>query len=176
MKIIVLNGSPRKGGNTAIMADAFKEGAEEAGHSVEVLQVGLMDIAGCKGCNYCFSHDGACVTDDDMTGVREALKGADMVVFASPVYWFDVTAQMKCAIDRLFAFGGPGFPFSKVALLLDSQSPDVYTGAIAAYKDTVAYLKWEDMGIVTIDGMESKGAMADSPKLADARAFGAGLR
>lgn len=176
MNIVVLSGSPRKGGNTAIMVEAFKEGAESAGNNVQVIDVAHLDIHGCRACKYCFTHGGACSIDDDMTGVRQALSGADMVVFASPVYWFDITAQMKLAIDRMYAFGGCGFNFSKVALLLDSGSEGVYDAAIAAYKAMNSCLKWQDLGIVTIAGMKEKGDMADNPKLAEVRALGAGLK
>ena len=175
MNIIVLSGSPRKGGNTAIMVNAFAEGARSAGHTVEIVDVAALKIAPCHACKYCFSHGGACAIDDDMTGVRESLSHADMVVFASPVYWFDISAQLKLAIDRMYAFGGCGFNFSKVALLLDSGSDGVYTAAIAAYKAMNAYLKWEDMGIITIPGMTEKGDMKDNPKLAEVRALGASL-
>ena len=113
MKIVVLSGSPRKGANT-----------------VEVVRVASKKIAGCLGCQYCFAHEGTCVQKDDMTDVIESLKGADMVVFASPIYWFDITAQEKAAIDRLYAFGATGFPFTKTALLLDSHSEGVYDAAI----------------------------------------------
>ena len=116
MNIVVLSGSPRKGGNTAIMVEAFKEGAESAGHAVEVVDVAAMKIAPCRACKYCFSHGGDCAIPDDMAEVRERLKRADMLVFASPIYWFDISAQLKLAIDRMYAFGGCGFSFSKVAL------------------------------------------------------------
>ena len=92
-----------------------------------------------------------------------------MVVFASPVYWFDITAQEKAAIDRLYAFGATGFPFTKTALLLDSHSEGVYDAAIAMYKSTCAYCKWEDLGIVTISGMTERDSMASSPKLEEVR-------
>ena len=72
-----------------------------------------------------------------MANVIESLKDADMVVFASPIYWFDITAQEKAAIDRLYAFGATGFPFTKTAFLLDSHSEGVYDAAIAMY--TVSY-------------------------------------
>ena len=176
MNIVVLSGSPRKGGNTAIMVQAFKEGAESAGHTVEVVDVAAKKIAPCRACKYCYSHGGDCAIKDDMAEVREALKRADMVAFASPVYWFDISAQLKLAIDRMYAFGGCGFSFSKVALLLDSGSDGVYDAAIAAYKAMSSYLKWEDMGIVTIPGMTKKGDMAASPRLEEARALGASLR
>lgn len=95
----------------------------------------------------------------------ESLKDADMVVFASPIYWFDITAQEKAAIDRLYAFGATGFPFTKTALLLDSHSEGVYDAAIAMYKSTCAYCKWEDLGIVTISGMTERDSMASSAQV-----------
>lgn len=104
-----------------------------------------------------------------MADVIESLKGADMVVFASPIYWFDITAQEKAAIDRLYAFGATGFPFTKTALLLDSHSEAVYDAAIAMYKSACAYCKWADQGIVAISGMTERGSMASSPKLKEVR-------
>ena len=169
MNIVVLSGSPRKGANTDTMVEAFAETAREAGHTVEVIRVASKKIAGCLGCRYCFTHEDTCVQKDDMTGVIEALKDADMGVFASPIYWFDITAQEKAAIDRLYAFGGIGFPFRKVALLLDSHSDGVYDAAIAQYKATCAYCEWEDQGIVTISGMTERDSMASSPKLEEVR-------
>ena len=123
MNIVVLSGSPRKGANTDTMVEAFAETAREAGHTVEVVRVASKKIAGCLGCQYCFTHEGTCVQKDDMANVIESLKGADMVVFASPIYWFDITAQEKAAIDRLYAFGATGFPFTKTALLPFSFTP-----------------------------------------------------
>ena len=108
--------------------------------------------------------------------MRAALSGADMVVFAAPIYWFDISAQLKLAIDRMHAVGGCGFNFSKVALLLNSGAEGVYDAAIAAYKAMNAYLNWEDMGIITIGGMTEKDNMATNPKLADVRVFGESLK
>ena len=155
MNIVALSGSPRKGANTDTMVDTFAETAREGGHTVEVVRVAGKKIAGCLGCQYCFEHEGACVQKDDMAGVFESLKNADMVVFASPIYWFDITAT--------------GFPFTKTALLLDSYSEGVYDAAIAMYKATCAYCKWEDQGIVTISGMTERDSMASSPKLEEVR-------
>ncbi len=171
MNIVVLNGSPRKGANTDTMCEVFADEARSCGHAVEVVPVGRMKIAGCLGCRYCFDHNGACVQKDDMAAAIEQLKGADMVVFASPIYWFDMTAQEKAAIDRMYAFGGIGFPFHKTALLLDSHSDGVYTAAISQYKDTCSYCKWEDLGIICISGMTERNSMKTSPKLEDVRAL-----
>ena len=72
-------------------------------------------------------------------------------------------------VDRLYAFGATGFPFTKTALLLDSHSEGVYDAAIAMYKSTCAYCKWEDQGIITISGMTERDSMASSPKLEEVR-------
>ncbi len=171
MNVVVLSGSPRKGANTEIMCEEFAQAARDCGHAVEVVPVGRMRIAGCLGCKHCFSHGGECVQKDDMTEVLEKLKGADAVVFASPVYWFDITAQEKAAIDRLYAFGGVGFPFHKTALLLDSHSEGVYDAAIAQYKAACSYCKWENLGIVCVAGMTERDSMRTSPKLDEVRAL-----
>ena len=88
MKIAILNGSPRKE-NTAAMIEAFCEGAEEAGHEVEVLHVGKMKINGCLACEYCHTNGkGKCIQKDDLEKIMPAYLESDMVVFASPIYYF----------------------------------------------------------------------------------------
>lgn len=177
MKITILNGSPRKGGNTEVMANEFARGAMEAGHEVETLWVGNMDIKGCRGCFYCFANEGTCVQKDDMARVLESLDQTDMVVFASPIYWFDVTAQLKAVIDRMYARAKVGFHFNKTALLLDSGSDGVYDGAISMYKMMTSYIKWEDKGIIAIPDMDvpTKEAMKSHPRLKEVYEFGRSL-
>ena len=176
MRIVVLNGSPRPNGNTEMMAKEFIRGAEEAGHETELINLRGKRITGCLGCQYCFSHDGVCVQKDDMKEILAFLDQADMMVIASPIYWFDITAQMKTVIDRLYARASVGFHFHKVALLLDSGSPNVYDAAISQYKMTNAFVHWEDMGIVTAPGMTEKGSMKDSPALKEAYELGRSLQ
>lgn len=165
MKIVVLNGSPRKNGNTEVMVNAFAKAASK--HEVIILNIASMKIGGCLGCKYCYSHLGECVQKDDMADVCNALKDADMLVFASPIYWFDITAQLKSVIDRLYAFGSVGFNFHKTALLLDAGADHVFDAAIAQYKAMTSYLKWEDMGIIRVPNMTDKGSMSNSDKLQD---------
>lgn len=173
MKIVVLNGSPRKDGNTEIMINAFAEASSK--NDVVILNVASMNIHGCLGCKYCYAHQGECIQKDDMITVFDTLKDADMVVFASPIYWFDISAQLKTAIDRLYAGGSTGFHFHKTALLLDAGADHVFEAAIAQYKAMTSYLKWEDMGIITIPNMTQKGSMKEAPKLSDVIALGKSL-
>ena len=170
MKIAILNGSPKKG-NTVAMVAAFEEGAKEAGHEVEVLHVGQMKIAGCLGCEYCHGKgEGSCVQKDDMEKVMPAYKDADMIVYASPIYYFDVTAQLSAAMQRIYAIGKP-VKAKKAALLLSSMSPSPYEGAIATYKSMVGYIGLEDQGIITAAGDEN----GSEAKLNEIRSFAKGL-
>ena len=170
MKITILNGSP-KIGNTAAMATAFCEGAEAAGHEVEILHVGKMKIAGCLGCEYCHTKgEGKCVQKDDMEKVMPAYLDSDMIVYASPIYYFDVTAQLSAAIQRVYAIGKPA-KAKKAALLLSSASPNPFEGAIATYKTMLGFMGLEDAGIITAAGEENKS----EAKLAEIRAFAKAL-
>lgn len=166
MKITVLNGSP-KNGNTAAMVKAFVQGAEAAGHEVAVLHVGKMKIAGCLACEYCHQKgNGKCIQKDDMEKVIPAYLDSDMVVYASPIYYFDVTSQLSAAMQRVYCIGKPP-KATKAALLLSSASPNPYAGAIATYKSMTAYMGIEDVGVITAAG-EENGSEA---KLEEIRAF-----
>ncbi len=170
MKIAILNGSPRKA-NTTAMVDAFAEGAKEAGHEVEILHVGKMKIGGCLGCEYCHGKgEGACIQKDDMDKVMPAYLEADMIVYASPVYYFAMTAQLFAAMQRVYAIGKPA-KATKAALLLSSGSPASYEGSITTYKTAVGYMGLEDQGIITAAG-EENGSKA---KLAEVRDFAKAL-
>lgn len=170
MKIAVFNGSPRKG-TTSAMVQAFREGAEAAGHEVEEYQVGKMKIAGCLGCEYCHGKgEGTCIRKDDMEKILPAYKEADMVVFASPIYYFTMTAQMEAAIQRVYCIGKP-LKAKKAALLLTSGSPGVYDAATAQMNGYCAYTGIEIAGIITSNGSEN----GSEAKLNEVREFAKSL-
>ena len=155
MKIAVLNGSPRKE-NTSAMVQAFVDGAKAAGHEVEELQVGKMKISGCLACEYCHTKGaGNCIQKDDLEKILPAYKEADMIVFASPIYYFTMTAQMEAAIQRVYCIGKP-LKAKKAALLLSSGSPGVYDAAVAQFKAYMGYAGIEVAGIITANGEENK--------------------
>lgn len=101
--ILILNGSPRKNGKTASLVKAFTEGAAKSGNEVREFYLNGMNIKGCLGCEACSRNGGKCVQRDDMDTVNEAFLWADVVVFASPMYWGTITGQLKIVIDRLYA-------------------------------------------------------------------------
>ena len=170
MKIAVFNGSPRKE-NTSAMIRAFREGAETAGHVVEEYQVGKMKIAGCLACEYCHTKgEGTCIQKDDLEKILPAYKEADMIVFASPIYYFTMSAQIEAAIQRVYCIGKP-LKAKKAALLLTSGSPGVYDSAIAQFKGYTAYTGIEAAGVITSNG-EENGSEA---KLNEVRDFAKSL-
>lgn len=170
MKILVLNGSPTPNGNTVALVNAFKEGAESKGHDVNVINVAHKKVNGCMACNFCKHNNGQCVQKDDMQEIYPAIQDADMIVFASPIYYFIMSAQLEAVIHRFYAINAPE-KAKYSALLLSSYSPNVYTGAIAQYKDMINYMGMTDKGIVTADNSTNK----TPEKLAEARALGESL-
>ena len=101
--ILILSGSPRKGGNSDTLCDQFMAGASEAGHNVEKIWVPGEKIAPCLGCGHCQSHAGECVQKDAMADILQKMVEADVLVLASPVYFYSVNAQIKALIDRTVA-------------------------------------------------------------------------
>jgi NAD(P)H-dependent FMN reductase len=155
-KITILLGSPRKKGNSAILAEALSNGAGEAGAEVRLFNLHDMNISPCTGCDSCQEEPGSgCVIEDDMTDIYRHLQGSDAVVFAGPVYWFSVSAQMKTAIDRLYAVGGGeanvlrGKTFGVILTYADVD-PFVSgaSNAVRMYRDIAAYLGVPIEGVV----------------------------
>ena len=154
MKITILLGSPRQK-NTFAMAESFRKGAEAASHSVELLHVGRMNIRPCLACQFCKREEnkGNCVQKDDMSKVYEAWQNSDMVVFASPIHFWNFTGQMQSMITRLYAMMDCMSP-KKFVLLLNSADEDVYEGAIYAYKESISLFGGENVGIFSAQGIK----------------------
>ena len=102
-KVLILSGSPRKGGNSDILCDEFARGAQEAGNEVEKIRVASKKIYPCSACYYCRDHGGECVHKDNMAEVLQKMIDADVLVLASPVYFYSIDAQLKAVIDRTVA-------------------------------------------------------------------------
>ena len=100
-KVLILSGSPRKGGNSDLLCDEFAKGATEAGHNVEKIHVSEKNIHPCIACYHCSKNSGACVFKDDMAEILQKMIDADVLVLASPVYFYSIDAQLKAVIDRL---------------------------------------------------------------------------
>lgn len=176
--ILVVHGSPRMGGNSAQLAQAFIEGAEGAGNTVRLIEVGHASINGCKACEYCFSHEGECVQKDQMQDFYPELHWADIVVFAIPMYFYSYPAQIKAFQDRMFCSIGKSFGIKGMALLLTYEDKDPSTAQplIDSFKVCVNYCKQEVVGVVAVGSVYEKGAIAGNPGLDEARALGASIQ
>ena len=156
MNILILQGSPRANGNTAWMADEYKNAAQAAGHKVTVVNVAKKKIAGCLACEYCHTKgNGQCIQKDDMQELYPLLTEAEVLVLASPIYYFTLSAQIQAPIQRFYSMMKPA-NVKKTALLLSSHSPQVYDSAIAEYKLISGFCGYLDTGIVTAKADEQK--------------------
>lgn len=102
-KVLILSGSPRKGGNSDLLCDEFARGAKEAGNAVEKIRVSEKKIGYCTGCYYCQKSGGVCAIKDDMAELLQKMIDADVIVLSSPVYFYSIDAQLKTVIDRTVA-------------------------------------------------------------------------
>ena len=156
MKVLILQASPRAKGNTAWMADVCKAAAEAAGHEVTLVNVSHKKIAGCLACEYCHGKgEGACIQKDDMQELYPLMAEVEVLVLAAPIYYFTLCAQIQAPIQRMYCVNKPA-KVQKMALLMSSYSPGVYSGATAEYHDICNYWSAEDAGIVTAKNDEQK--------------------
>ena len=102
--VLILSGSPRVKGNSNILCDAFMSGAAEAGNQVEKVLVSHLKLTGCLGCNACKKNGGECVQKDAMVTIKEKMICADVIVLASPIYFYSMTSQLNTLLDRCYAF------------------------------------------------------------------------
>ncbi len=108
MKVLALLGSPRKNGNTGLLLDEYIKGIKETGNSAEITKIYLNDksIHGCNACEACRNiSPGQCAIEDDMQELYPLFRQADTVIYATPIYWWGVTAQLKAFMDRCYALG-----------------------------------------------------------------------
>ena len=129
-KILIINGSPRPNGNTTTLAEHLIAGAKEGGADAEVLRLQGLEIQPCDGCDSCQNKSSGCVISDDMQDLYPKLKEADVIVIASPVYWFSMTAQTKAFLDRWYALiSESGFELKgkNLSLLMVYGDTDLYT-------------------------------------------------
>lgn len=160
-KIVLITGSPRKDGNTFAMADAFAAAATAAGHTVERFDAAMMKLEGCRACESCFKTGKACSFDDDFNKIAPEIEGADGIVFAMPVYWYSVPAQIKCVIDKLYSFcvAGREIAGKKCGLIACCEEEDaaVLDGVRIPYERSIALLQWKSVGEVLVPGVLNRG-------------------
>lgn len=160
-KIIILNGSPRKAGNTSALTAEFAKGAEEAGNTVAEILLDRMNINGCKGC-FCGGEnpESPCVQKDDMDKIYPVYKEADIVVLASPLYYWTISGQLKTAFDRLFAVAecDPNYRNpKKESILIMAAEGHGFEESEYWYDRLKKHLGWNSLGKILCGGVMEMG-------------------
>ena len=179
MNIAILLGSPRKDGNTAKLVEAFKNGASK-NNNVEIIAVSDYNVGACKGCNFCFqSNENLCVQNDDMQQIYAKLKKADMLVIASPVYFYSISSQLKTIIDRLHNPIRDSFNIKHLALLVvgaSSSIPDLFAAIEKQYELCLNFFHLNDAGRILVRGMKTKDAILETDALNKAFELGESIK
>ena len=129
MKIVAVLGSPRPQGNSSTLARAFLQAAAARGAEVTEYLLNQLAYQGCQGCMACKTKRDTCILEDDLAPVLNAVIEADLLVLASPVYFGDLSGQMKCFFDRTYSYINPDFstrvpPGKKAVVVLVQANPD----------------------------------------------------
>ena len=173
-KVLILSGSPRKGGNSDILCDEFAKGALANGHEVEKICVAERKIAPCLGCYYCKDHGGKCVLNDGMAEILQKIIAADVLVLATPVYFYSMCAQLKAVIDRTVArwleVRDKEFYYIVTSAEEDLSATQTTIDCFRGYADCVEGAK--EMGVIRGVGVYEKGEIKDKKAMIEAYEMG----
>ena len=189
-KILVIVGGGRPRGNTAQLVDAFIRGAQEAGHQVEKVSLLQTEVKGCLGCNAC-RYGKPCVQKDGFQGVADKILAADLIAFASPLYFWTISSRLKALIERFYAIAQKDpnpplgryekYPAKDCALLMTAADNFFWTfeQAVSYYRFAlVNYIGFHDKGMVLAGGCGSTNGqpqIGHTSHLEKAYAFGKSL-
>lgn len=172
-KVLILSGSPRKGGNSDLLCDEFARGAAEAGHTVEKICIAEKNVGYCRACYAC-RESGQCIIRDDMAEILQKMIDADVLVLASPVYFYSVDAQLKAVIDRTVArwleVRDKEFYYIVTAADAEKSSAETTLACFRGYADCVEGAK--EMGVLYGMGVYEMGEIRHHPAMQEAYRMG----
>ena len=173
-KVLILSGSPRKGGNSDILCDEFARGAEAGGNEVEKIRVAEKKIGYCRACYYCRDHGGECAIKDDMAEILQKMIDADVIVLASPVYFYSIDAQLKAVIDRTLArwteVKNKEFYYIVTMADEDASAADTTLACMRGYVDCVSGAV--EKGVIIGTGVYEPGKVTNTPAMRQAYEMG----
>ena len=172
-KVLILSGSPRKGGNSDTLCDEFMKGAIEVGNEVEKIFVAGKNIGYCKACYAC-KDTGVCVIKDDMAEVLQKMLDADVIVLSSPVYFYSISAQLKAVIDRTVArwleFRDKEFYYIMTAAEDEKHTMDC---TLECFRGLAACLEGsKEMGVIYAKGVYERGEIDGTKFMTEAYEMG----
>jgi multimeric flavodoxin WrbA len=167
MKIVAVLGSPRPQGNSNTLARAFLKAAGERGAEITEYPLNQMDFQGCQGCGGCKTKSQICILEDDLTPVLQAVRDADLLVLASPVYFGDLSGQLKCFFDRTYSYFNPDFscrmPAGKqVVMVLTQANPeaDNFSDIFPRYQRWFTWFGFAPANLLRTVGVRDLGEIA----------------
>ncbi len=169
-KVLIISSSPRRDGNSETLARYFAKGAEEAGHQTEIFILSGKTINFCRGCFACLKT-GRCVIPDDAPEIVEKMHDADVLVFATPVYYYSVSGQLKTMLDRANPLYDTDYAFTKVYLLTSAaeEAPETTDGARTAVQGWVdCFPRCELVDTIFAGGVNDIGDIISHPALQQA--------
>ena len=172
--VLVISSSPRKGGNSDQMAEAFVRGAQEAGHTVEKISLSGLNIGFCKGCLSCQKTQ-RCVIRDDADWIAQKMGGAEVLAFATPIYYYGMSGQMKTLLDRANPLYSSDYRFRDVYLLAAAAEEDEHTvdGAVTGLQGWIScFEKSRLAGTVFAGGVTAAGEIQGHSALVQAFEMG----
>ncbi len=176
-KVFIVSSGPRNNGNSDILAEEFAKGAREAGHEVEKVNVRDMDLKFCIGCLVC-QKTGRCVLRDEMNSLYDKVQNSDVLVFATPVYYYEMSGQLKTFLDRLNPLYPKDNKFAEVYLLASAAENDdsAMDGAVSGVQSWLkCFDKAELKGVVRGIGLNDRGEAAGSEFAVRAYEMGFGV-
>lgn len=173
-KVLILSGSPRKGGNSDLLCEEFARGARESGNKVENIRVATQNIHPCSACYYCRDHGGECIHKDDMTALLQKMIDADVIVLASPIYFYSISAQLKAVIDRTVArwLQVKNKEFYSIVTMADAHtaSADTALACLRGYADCVSGAV--EKGVIIGSSVYEPGEVKHTPAMQQAYQMG----
>ena len=173
-KVLIISTSPRRGGNSDSLADAFAQGAREAGHTVEQISLSDKTIGFCKGCLVCQKTQ-RCVIRDDADSIAQNMLTADVLVFSTPIYYYGMCGQMKTMLDRSNPLYSADYRFRDIYLLAAAAEEDEHTvdGAVNGLQGWIdCFEKARLAGTVFAGGVTAVGEIQNHPALQRAHQLG----
>lgn len=166
-KVLILSTSPRKGGNSETLSQAFADGAKDAGNDVETIYLRDKNLSFCKGCLAC-QRTGRCIIKDDAAEITEKMCVADVLVFATPIYYYSVSGQMKTMLDRSNPLYTANYAFRDIYLLTTAAedaetTPEISEQVMQGFVD--CFGKARLAGTIFAGGVTAPGDIQNHPAL-----------
>lgn len=172
--VLILSGSPRKGGNSDLLCDEFMRGALDAGNQAEKIFLRSKKVAPCNACYFCNQSGGKCAIQDDMSEILDKMQAADVIVMASPIYFYSIDAQMKAVIDRSVArwTNIPNKEFYYIMTAAE-DSDTVMDCTLECFRGFASCLEEaKEMGVIQGKGVYEAGAIRSTRYMKEAYEMG----